>query len=111
MSIRQLAIAEQFHPAGSGYGARYLNLAELTRIDAYQPTDPSPLAQPPAADQPPPGPLFTTVIGRAAPRSVWLALPPQRLTGLITDTLRQVHHRLAAPPDHQHAHRSATVQP
>ena len=32
---RRLAFADEFHSALSVYGTRYLNLAELTRVDAY----------------------------------------------------------------------------
>jgi hypothetical protein len=82
----------------SVYGTRYLDLdlAELTRVDAYQPDSDPPrwhnyrmLSRHPR--------LFTTVIGRSGPQTVWLALPLSELTGPVADTLRQVHHRLTSP--------------
>ena len=94
---RRLAFAEQFNSALSVYGARYLNLAELTRIDAYQPeTDPARWWGHRMLTGRHPQ-LFTTVIGRSGPRSVWLALPLSELSGPVADTLRQVHHRLTTP--------------
>jgi hypothetical protein len=93
---RRLAFATEFHPALSVYGARYLNLTELTRIDAYQPSsDPTRWHNHRMLTSRHPG-LFTTVIGRSGPQSVWLALPLSQLTGPIADTLRQAH-RLTSP--------------
>ena len=81
----------------SVYGARYLDLAELTRIDAYQPdSDPTRWHSYRMLTGRHPQ-LFTTVIGRAGPQSVWLALPLSQLTGPIADTLWQAHPRLASP--------------
>ena len=94
---RRLAFAQEFHASLSVYGARYLDLTELTRIDAYQPeTDPPRWWGHRMLTSRHPG-LFTTVIGRSGPQSMWLALPLSELTGPIADTLRQVHHRLASP--------------
>jgi hypothetical protein len=101
---QRLAFAEQFHSSLSVYGTRYLNLAELTRIDAYQPeSDPARWWGHRLLTGRHPQ-LFTTVIGRSGPRSVWLALPLSELTGPVADTLRQVHHRLTTttrPPVHE----------
>ena len=101
---RRLAFAEQFHSSLSVYGAHYLNLAELTRLDAYQPeTDPARWWGHRMLTGRHLG-LFTTVIGRSGPRSVWLALPLSELTGPVADTLRRVHHRLTTttrPPVHE----------
>jgi hypothetical protein len=92
---RRLAFAEQFHASLSVYGARYLDLAELTRIDAHQPeSNPARWHKHRMLTGRHPR-LFTTVIGRSGPWSVWLALPLSELTGQVADTLRQVHHRLA----------------
>jgi hypothetical protein len=94
---QRLAFAEQFHSSLSVYGTRYLNLAELTRIDAYNPeTDPARWHSYRLLTGRHPG-LFTTVIGRSGPQSVWLALPLSELSGPVADTLRQVHHRLTTP--------------
>jgi hypothetical protein len=95
---RRPAFGEQFHPALSVYGTRYLDLADLARIDAYQPeTNPARRWGHRPLTCRHPATMFATVIGHAGPRSVWLALPLQRLTGPTADTLREVHRRPASP--------------
>jgi hypothetical protein len=94
-----------FGPQFSGgvlsfYGPRYLDLSHFTHWDAYRPQDTTPERRAFDALHEAHPDMFSTVIGRTGPDTVWLALRLTRLNETIADTLVRVHDQTCQTRDH-----------